>query len=43
MDDRIEIFREHIRENGHLVGVAAGSGMTAKYARGGFRPCVLRI
>lgn len=32
MDDRIEIFREHIRENGHLVGVAAGSGMTAKYA-----------
>ena len=32
MGDRIEIFREHIRENGHLVGVAAGSGMTAKYA-----------
>lgn len=32
MDQIIETFKEQIRKNGHLVGVAAGSGMTAKYA-----------
>ena len=28
----LEHFKEQIAENGHLVGVAVGSGMTTKYA-----------
>lgn len=32
MDERPDVFTRQVRENGHLVGVAAGSGMTAKYA-----------
>lgn len=28
----LEHFKEQITENGHLVGVAVGSGMTTKYA-----------
>lgn len=32
MDNRLDVFTQQLCEGGHLVGVAAGSGMTAKYA-----------